>query len=119
MKIIYVDIDGTICRKTPDADYAKAVPFLERIKRVNGFYDAGHKIYYWTARGSTTGIDWSEVTRNQLSEWGAKYHGVVFGKPHYDLYIDDKSLNDTVLDKEKEIEDETIDLRGRLSHSVL
>ena len=48
---------------------------------------------YWTARGSTTGIDWTELTQTQLKEWGAKYTEVKLGKPHYDLFICDKAIN--------------------------
>lgn len=27
------------------------------------------KIIYWTARGKTTGIDWSELTKQQLDNY--------------------------------------------------
>jgi len=67
------DIDGTICSLT-DGKYKKAVPFLDRIKLINKLYDAGNTILYFTARGSTTGIDWRETTKDQLEEWGAKHH---------------------------------------------
>ena len=36
-------------------------------------------------------IDWLDLTKNQLNEWGVKYHDVRVGKPQYDLWIDDKS----------------------------
>jgi len=87
------DIDGTICSLT-DGKYKKAVPFLDRIKLINKLYDAGNTILYFTARGSTTGIDWRETTKDQLEEWGAKHHELHLGKPHYDVYIGDKALND-------------------------
>ena len=87
------DIDGTICTLT-EGDYGKAEPIRERIKLVNRLHSAGNKIIYFTARGSTTGIDWRELTENQLSEWGAKYHELHLGKPHYDVYVGDKALND-------------------------
>jgi len=32
----------------------------------------------------------------QLIEWGAKYHQVKLGKPHYDLFICDKAINTDV-----------------------
>ena len=32
-------------------------------------------------------------TKNQLKKWGVKYHKLIFGKPSYDLFIDDKNLN--------------------------
>ena len=87
------DIDGTICSIT-DGSYEDAKPFTDRIKLVNRLYAAGNRIIYFTARGSTTGIDWTEVTKNQLEEWGAKHHELHLGKPHYDVYVGDKALSD-------------------------
>ena len=48
------------------------------------------KIIFLTARGFKTGIDWKEITTNQLNKWGVKYHNLHFGKPNADFYIDDK-----------------------------
>lgn len=91
---LYIDIDGTICKKaTKDTPYEECVPIRERIDSVNKKYQEGNIITYWTARGSRTGNDYEELTRNQLKEWGCKYHRLLFGKPAYDLYIDDKSHN--------------------------
>ena len=47
---------------------------------------------YWTARGSRKQIDWTELTKKQLGEWGAKYHELKVNKPFYDLFIEDKAL---------------------------
>ena len=47
---------------------------------------------YWTARGSRKQIDWTQLTSQQLFEWGAKYHELKVDKPFYDLFIEDKSL---------------------------
>jgi CMP-N,N'-diacetyllegionaminic acid synthase len=91
--IIRVDIDETICEYEGNREYPLAKPIQERIEKVNKLYDDGHTIVYWTARGSVTKKDWAELTVTQLKEWGAKYHKVELGKPHYDLYIDDKSIN--------------------------
>lgn len=86
------DIDGTICTNT-DGQYESAQPFMEVIARVNALYDAGHKIYFCTARGHTTGIDWRQVTASQLKKWGARYHELYMGKPTADIYVDDKAIN--------------------------
>jgi predicted secreted acid phosphatase len=97
-KIIFVDIDETICenpirdRHTPK-DYSKSTPLLANVQFVNKLYDNGHKIVYWTARGSQTGLDWHDLTENQLKEWGCKYHELRLGKPAYDIFIDDKAIN--------------------------
>jgi hypothetical protein len=91
--IIYVDIDETICKAVENMDYSKALPIRKNIKTINNLFDEGHTIIYWTARGSKTGIDWSDTTNKQIKEWGAKCHEVRLGKPHYDLFICDKAIN--------------------------
>ena len=91
--IIYVDIDETICNSPEDRDYSKAQPIKENIKKINKMYDNGDKIVYWTARGTGSGIDWRKTTEQQFVEWGVKYHELHFGKPIYDLFIDDKNIN--------------------------
>ena len=94
MIIIYVDIDETICETTENRDYSLATPIEKNIDQINEIYEMGdYHIVYWTARGSGTGIDWREVTEKQFEEWGVKYHELKLGKPHYDLFIDDKSIN--------------------------
>ena len=89
--IIYVDIDGTICTDEKGL-YEKAKPLSEQIHKINKLYDDGNTIIYWTARGTVTGIDWYKLTKNQLTLWGCRYHDLRVGtKPHYDLFICDKS----------------------------
>jgi hypothetical protein len=87
-----VDIDGTICTNTY-GKYEQAEPWPEAIAKVNALYDAGHSVVFFTARGSTTGMDWREVTEKQLKEWGVKYHKVIFGKPEADIFIDDRAIS--------------------------
>ena len=93
MKVIYVDIDETICI-TPDNPriYEKAKPIKENIEKINELYNRGNKIVYWTARGSLSGIDWYDLTEKQLYEWGAKYHTLRCDKPYYDEFYDDKAF---------------------------
>lgn len=93
MKVIFVDIDETICL-TPDnpRQYHNAQPITENIHKINSLYDQGNKIVYWTARGSRSGIDWSDLTQTQLRTWGAKYHELRCDKPYYDLFVEDKSI---------------------------
>ena len=63
--IIYVDIDGTICNIT-NGNYKKAKPKFEHIQKINKFFDKGHTIIYWTARGALSKVDWTELTKLQL-----------------------------------------------------
>ena len=102
-KIIYVDIDGTICENRDDlrqepgkenAEYEDCKPYYDRIQIINDLYDQGHEIVYWTARGVYSGVDYTELTQRQLNEWKVKHSQLkVGGKPHFDMYICDKSYN--------------------------
>tara|TARA_Y100000593_G_C4158642_1_gene260868 strand:+ start:204 stop:512 length:309 start_codon:yes stop_codon:yes gene_type:complete len=95
--IIYVDIDGTICSESTknekgEWDYNILKPRYEQIQKINKLYDEGNEIVYWTARGSSTGKDWSDLTKKQLKEWGCKYTRIEKQKkPYFNLFIDDKS----------------------------
>jgi len=91
--IIYVDIDETICEYGENREYAEAKPITERIKKINSLHEQGHKVVYWTARGGTTGIDWTDLTQEQLTRWGVKYDELKMWKPAYDIFICDKAIN--------------------------
>lgn len=94
MTYIYCfDIDDTICN-TDGLDYESATPILERIKKINQLFSQGHIIKFLTARGTKTGIDWTELTKKQLESWGVHYHELQLGKPFADYYIDDKAISD-------------------------
>jgi hypothetical protein len=90
---IYVDVDNTIT-ETIGTNYQEAKPLHNKIKIINELYDKGHTITYWTARGSVSGIDFYDLTKQQLDNWGAKYHNFMVGKPPYDIFIDDKTINE-------------------------
>lgn len=97
--IIFVDIDETICVSPNNRDYSQASPIISNICRINELYDSGDTIVYWTARGTGSGIDWRDVTEEQFERWGVKYHELKFGKPIYDMFIDDKNINSEVFFK--------------------
>jgi len=98
-KVALVDIDETICYyEDPDnRRYDIAIPIQKNIEKINKLYDEGWKIVYWTARGATSRIDYTEYTLAQLKSWGCKFHELTTGtsganpKPHFDLVIDDKA----------------------------
>jgi hypothetical protein len=33
-----------------------------------------------------------DFTKRQLRKWGLKYNKLLFGKPSYDIFVDDKAL---------------------------
>jgi hypothetical protein len=89
---IYVDIDETICFYDGKREYPNAVPSKQNIDKINKLYDEGHEITYWTARGTVTGINWFDLTQEQLTKWKCKWHNLIVGiKPAYDLLICDKT----------------------------
>ena len=110
---IAFDLDDVICFRDSRYEnlgpkkYNYCQPYPETIKIVNSFYDEGHKIIVYTARGMSQ-FDGDvqliyenlyEKTKEHLKEWGLKYHSLVMGKIHYDVLIDDKALNSKDIDK--------------------
>jgi hypothetical protein len=89
--VVCMDIDGVIATISPGNDYALARPQQDVIDAVNLLYEVGHRIILFTARGSATGIDWSDVTRSQMVAWGVRHHELRFGKPAADVYVDDRA----------------------------
>ena len=94
MKVIFVDIDETICITPGEEvrDYNNSTPIQENIDKINKFYDEGSRIVYWTARGSRSGLDWYELTKQQLESWGARHHELRCDKPYYDVFVEDRSV---------------------------
>lgn len=94
---IYVDIDETICDYDINGprEYHLARPIWVNIDKVNELFDDGHRIVYYTARGSVNKHrieEYYKLTLNQLLNWGCKYNELSVGKkPAYDLIICDKS----------------------------
>jgi len=65
------------------------------VEQVNRLYDEGNYIIMQTARGKSSGIDHTDLTKKQLGDWGYKYHELfpMFSKPTADIFIDDKGVN--------------------------
>ena len=92
MSVYSIDLDNTICR-TRGTDYQNAVPIKKAVRLVNELYDKGHTICIFTGRGSSSGLDWKDLTLRQLVKWGVKFHSLIMGKPPYDIFIDDHAIN--------------------------
>ena len=87
------DLDETVCATPSSRIYEDAIPYNKVVSAINDLYDIGHEITIFTARGSTSGIDYTELTDSQLKSWGLKYHKLILKKPSYDCIVDDKAIN--------------------------
>ena len=99
-KTVCFDIDNIICKTNFRHEYSKSKPIKKNIKIINMTYDKGFKVILYTARfmgrcdGNLARVKKKikPLTLKQLKNWGVKYHKIYFGKPSFDLFIDDKSL---------------------------
>lgn len=86
------DIDNTLLN-TIGNDYSNSKPIQRRIDDVNQLYDEGHTVILFTARGSASKKDYSQLTIKQIKSFGIKHHELIFHKPNADIFIDDKAFN--------------------------
>lgn len=112
--IIAFDLDDTLCQRPKEVEslgkdkYDYCEPKQEMIDVSNKLYELGHTILIYTARGMMTYngdvkliyLNLYDKTISHLEKWGVKHNGLIMGKLHYDLLIDDKAL-DLVSAKEK------------------
>ena len=98
-KTLVIDIDGVVATLVKSGDYSKAKPIRENINIINKLKSSGLKIIFYTARGSETGINWEQITKDQFKKWGLIYDELKFGKPAADLYIDDKAATPSILNQ--------------------
>ena len=98
-KTICIDIDNVIC-KTKNKNYRNAKPIKNVIRKINEMYDEGYVIKFFTGRYMGRNNEsvikaknqgWT-MTTHQLKKWKIRYHKLIFGKPSFDLIIDDKAL---------------------------
>jgi capsule biosynthesis phosphatase len=96
-----LDIDGTICEvRGQGDDYAAVRPLPQAAERIRSLRASGHYVILATARHmQTCGSNVGMVVARQaqtliawLNRHGIEYDELWFGKPHADLYVDDKAL---------------------------
>ena len=95
-KVVFIDIDGTICTEEKTFERSLAQPLKGALEAVNKFYNEGHTVVFYTARG------WEQyrMTKAWLDEYGFKYHQLQMGKPIADIFIDDRARKFEGWDKE-------------------
>jgi capsule biosynthesis phosphatase len=99
-----IDIDGTICTlRQPHESYATVQPLPGAAERIRSLRAEGHYIILATSRHmATCQANVGQVMARQgkvLLDW-LEYHGFEYdelwlGKPHADIYIDDKACRFT------------------------
>ena len=80
VKNYLIDIDGTICDDIPNEQPERMVDanlFDDALETINGWYDEGHIITFFTSRIEEHRI----VTEKWLDSNGFKYHGLLMNKP--------------------------------------
>tara|TARA_R110002110_G_scaffold6995_4_gene34755 strand:- start:96 stop:464 length:369 start_codon:yes stop_codon:yes gene_type:complete len=104
-KVIAFDLDDVLCYRDEEdgrvEKYHSCKPYYRMIEIANRCHDQGAYIVIYTARGMTS-LNGNphdiydklyQITKEQLDDWGVRYHKLVMGKLHYDLLIDDKAIN--------------------------
>lgn len=98
--ILCFDIDGVICTKIVNNDYNLCKPIKKNINLINKLHKRKYIIKLYTARCMGRTSDnrskaermIKNLTKRQLREWNVKFDKLFFGKPSFDILIDDKSL---------------------------
>jgi hypothetical protein len=98
-KILCFDIDNTLCT-TKKSNYYQSKPLIKNIEFVNKLKKKGHYIKIFTSRfmgrnnnnAFLAKKDGYIFTKKQLKNWNLRYDELIFGKPSYDVFIDDKNL---------------------------
>lgn len=91
-----IDVDGVVCEDICNCSpelMIEAIVNIDARDTINGWYNDGHTITFFTARTS----EHEMVTRAWLVKNGFKYHDIIFNKPRGGNYhyIDDKNIRAT------------------------
>ena len=97
--ILCFDLDNTIIINKKNF-YKFSKPKKKIIEMINELFMEGYYIKIFTARymgRSNENISKAkksgyELTKKQLNKWSLKHHELIFGKPSYDILVDDKSF---------------------------
>lgn len=86
-KVVFVDLDGTLCSEEKTFERPLARPLLGARKALERMRRDGHTIVIWTARG------WEQyrMSKDWLDRHGFSYDQILMGKPVADVFIDDRA----------------------------
>jgi hypothetical protein len=80
--------------------YKSSIPNNKVIKLINNLYEQGHYVIIFTSRYMGRNKENVKLAKKQgynftfkqLKRWGLKFDKLVFGKPTYDIIIDEPKL---------------------------
>jgi hydroxymethylpyrimidine pyrophosphatase-like HAD family hydrolase len=86
-KVVFVDLDGTLCSEEKTFERPLARPLQGARKALERMRRDGHTIVIWTARG------WEQyrMSKDWLDRHGFCYDQILMGKPVADVFIDDRA----------------------------
>ena len=97
-KIFCFDIDGVICN-TIQKRYSSAKPIKKSVDLINRLYKKNYIIIFTSRYMGRNKDNVSKAkaqgykrTYAQLKKWGLNFHELRFGKPSYDIFVDDKNI---------------------------
>ena len=104
LKNLCFDIDGVIFKKNTSVNkklkYNNLVPIKKNIKFINDLYKKGYNITLFTARymgkyNNNRFLAEKKIKKKtifQLKKCKLNYNNIFFGKPSFDLLIDDQAI---------------------------
>ena len=107
-KRVVFDIDGVICKKNPDLDYADRVPHQDILEKLREYDKQGYYIILYTARNMNThegrigriNADTAKILLQWLDKHNVPHDEIHYGKPwcgHDGFYVDDKAIRPSEL----------------------
>jgi len=87
-KIYCFDIDGVLTIETEGHDYKARTPHLKNIGILSKLSSEGNRVVLFTSRFGTK--EDKQVTEEWMKKNKVICDAIIYGKPYYDYYVDDK-----------------------------
>jgi ribonucleotide monophosphatase NagD (HAD superfamily) len=86
-KVVFVDLDGTLCTEEKTFERPLATPLQGAREALERMRSEGHTVVIWTARG------WEQyrMSKDWLDRHGFSYDQILMGKPIASVFIDDRA----------------------------
>lgn len=91
------DIDGVVTVETSGHDYENRTPNCKNIKIIHNIYKRRSR-FRVTFHTSRYGCD-KEITEQWFKKYNIPFDEIIYDKPKYDWFVDDKAINVNDLEK--------------------